>query len=227
VQGVQASKWFTITVTGRDSHTGATNFENRSDALLTSAKMILRSHQVATQLSGLASTGLLHIEPGSTNTVPGVVTFSLDLRSSQDTLLSTMEDMLRNDFEKIAKGEDVGSVNVGCTRGRGCTVSWKVDSDAKVALFDEECIQCIEKGSEALFTEEATTLTRRMYSGAGHDSVHTSSRVPTAMIFVPCREGLTHNPAEYCSPDDCGNGAQVLLNAVLEYDRLRASKAGK
>ncbi|KAF2787338.1 amidase, partial [Melanomma pulvis-pyrius CBS 109.77] len=226
VQGVQASRWFTITVTGRDSHTGATNFENRSDALLTSAKMILRSHQVATQFSSLASTGLLNIEPGSTNTVPGVVTFSLDLRSNEDKNMEAMEELLRSDFKKIANDEDVGTVNAGCTRGRGCTVSWRVDSNAKVAQFDEECIQCIEKGSEALFVDEAAALTRRMYSGAGHDSVHTSTRVPTAMIFVPCREGLTHNPAEYCSPEDCGNGAQVLLNAVLGYDRLRATKAG-
>ncbi|KAF7545217.1 hypothetical protein G7Z17_g9359 [Cylindrodendrum hubeiense] len=225
VEGVQASKWFTITVTGRDSHTGATNFENRSDALLTSAKMILRSHQVATQFSSLASTGLLSLKPGSTNTVPGVVNFSLDLRSSEDRNIDEMEKILREDFEKIARDEDVASINAGCTRGRGCTVSWKVDSDAKVANFDKECIECIEKGSEALFGQKAASLTRRMYSGAGHDSVHTSTRVPTAMIFVPCKEGLTHNPAEYCSPEDCGNGAQVLLNAVMRYDMLRSVKA--
>ncbi|KAH8665437.1 hypothetical protein BGZ61DRAFT_366609 [Ilyonectria robusta] len=224
VQGVQASKWFTITVTGRESHTGATNFENRSDALLASAKMILRSHQVATQFSSLASTGLLNLKPGSTNTVPGVVTFSLDLRSSNDKNIDLMEKMLQEDFEKIAKDEEVGAINAGCTRGRGCTVSWQVDSDAKVAKFDEECIECIEKGSEALFGQAAASLTRRMYSGAGHDSVHTSTRVPTAMIFVPCREGLTHNPAEYCTEEDCGNGAQVLLNAVLRYDQLRSMK---
>jgi acetylornithine deacetylase/succinyl-diaminopimelate desuccinylase-like protein len=62
-----------------------------------------------------------------------------------------------------------------------------------------------------------------MYSGAGHDSVHTSTRVPTAMIFVPCREGLTHNPAEYSSPEDCANGAQVLLGAVLRFDKIRGA----
>ncbi|KAH6877072.1 hypothetical protein B0T10DRAFT_520522 [Thelonectria olida] len=225
VEGVQASKWFTITVTGRDSHTGATNFENRSDALLTSAQMIVRSHQVATEFASLASTGLLSLEPGSTNTVPGVVTFSLDLRSSEDAKIAEMEKILRQDFERIAKGETVGTVTAGCTRGLGCQVSWKVDSDAKVANFDAECIQCIEKGSEALFGANAASLTRRMYSGAGHDSVHTSTRVPTAMIFVPCREGVTHNPTEYCSPEDCGNGAQVLLNAVLRYDKLRSTKA--
>ncbi|KAK1516772.1 hypothetical protein CPAR01_16388 [Colletotrichum paranaense] len=224
VQGVQASKWFTITVGGRDSHTGATNFENRSDALLTSAQMILRSHQVATEFKSLASTGLLSLEPGSTNTVPGVVTFSLDLRSSENENINKMEEILRRDFESIARGEHVGTVTAGCTRGRGCTVSWKVDSDAKVANFDKDCIECIEKGSESLFGEQAGSLTRRMYSGAGHDSVHTSTMVPTAMIFVPCREGITHNPTEYCSPTDCGNGAQVLLNAILRYDHYRSTK---
>jgi acetylornithine deacetylase/succinyl-diaminopimelate desuccinylase-like protein len=159
--------------------------------------------------------------------VPGVVTFSLDLRSTKDENMVRMEEMLRGDFEKIANdaGEEVGTVNLGCTQGKGCTVSWRVDSNAKVAQFDEQCIQCIEKGSEALFAEKATSLTRRMYSGAGHDSVHTSTRIPTAMIFVPCREGLTHNPAEFCSPEDCGNGAQVLLNAVLGYDKLRGLRS--
>lgn len=52
-------------------------------------------------------------------------------------------------------------------------------------------------------------------------SVFTSKRVPTAMIFVPCRDGLSHNPSEYCNPEDCGNGAQVLLRSVLKYDQLR------
>lgn len=186
--------------------------------------MILRSHQVATEFKSLASTGLLSLEPGSTNTVPGVVTFSLDLRSSEDENINEMEEILRRDFESIAKGESVETVTAGCTRGRGCTVSWKVDSDAKVANFDKDCIECIEKGSESLFGEQAVSLTRRMYSGAGHDSVHTSTRVPTAMIFVPCREGITHNPTEYCSPADCGNGAQVLLNAVLRYDHFRSTE---
>jgi len=56
-------------------------------------------------------------------------------------------------------------------------------------------------------------------------SVYTSRRAPTSMIFVPCRDGVSHNPSEYCSPEDCGNGAQVLLGAMLRYDRLRAERA--
>lgn len=222
VEGVQASRWFTIKVHGRDSHTGATDFANRSDALLAATKMILRSHQVASAHNSLASTGLLSVAPGSTNTVPGLVTFSLDLRSSSDETMSTMEDILRADFEKMANGHDVAGLNSGCTMGLPCKVSWSVDQSANAAKFDPNCIACIEEGAYALFGSDSPSLTQRMYSGAGHDSVHTSKRVPTAMIFVPCREGLTHNPAEYSSPEDCHNGAQVLLNSVLRFDRLRA-----
>jgi hydantoinase/carbamoylase family amidase len=223
VEGVQASRWFTITVHGRESHTGATDFANRSDALLASAKMILRSHQVATANNALASTGLLSLTPGSTNTVPGFVKFSLDLRSSSDETMSAMEETLRTDFEKIAQGHEVGDLNTGCTTGLPCKVSWSVDQSAKVAQFDSECISCIEESANDWFGSDSQSLTRRMYSGAGHDSVHTSTRVPTAMIFIPCREGLTHNPAEYSSPEDCAIGAQVLLSSVLKFDKLRGT----
>ncbi|KAH7020691.1 uncharacterized protein B0I36DRAFT_251662 [Microdochium trichocladiopsis] len=220
VQGVQAMRWFTITVTGRDSHTGATNFENRADAMLAAAKMIVRSHQVATQFQGLASTGLLTVHPGSTNTVPGVVTFSLDLRADADPKMDAMEAALRADFAAIAAGTE--TFTDSCTCGRGCAVSWQTTARAPVARFDDDCLRCIEEGAEDLFgAAQAAALTRRMYSGAGHDSVHTSTRVPTAMIFVPCRDGVTHNPTEYTAPEDCGNGAQVLLNAVLRFDAAR------
>jgi hydantoinase/carbamoylase family amidase len=224
VEGVQASRWFTIGVQGRDAHTGATDFANRSDALLASTKMILRSHQVATAHKSLASTGLLSLAPGSTNTVPGLVKFSLDLRSSSDETISVMERTLRSEFEQIAQGLEVGALNAGCTAGLPCKVSWSVDQSAKVAQFDSKCISCIEDSANAMLDPEGPSLIRRMFSGAGHDSVHTSTRVPTAMIFVPCREGLTHNPAEYTSPEDCGNGAQVLLGSVLRFDRLRGAQ---
>lgn len=73
VEGAQAYKWFIITVKGRDCHTGTTDFRNRSDAMLTAAKLILHSHNKATELGCLASTGILTLKPGSTNTVPGFV----------------------------------------------------------------------------------------------------------------------------------------------------------
>lgn len=68
-------------------------------------------------------------------------------------------------------------------------------------------------------------LIRSMASGAGHDSVYASRHCPTSMIFVPCREGISHNPTEWASPEDCEIGAQVLLQSVLKYDQLRQKMA--
>ncbi len=65
-------------------------------------------------------------------------------------------------------------------------------------------------------------LAREMTSGAGHDSVYASRRCPTSMIFVPCRNGVSHNPEEYASPEDCAIGAEVLCQSVVRYDRMRA-----
>lgn len=224
VEGAQAYKWFTITVRGRDCHTGTTEFQNRSDAMLTAAKLILHSHNKARADGCLASTGILKLRPGSTNTVPGWVQFSLDIRSREDATLSKLEEALKKDFERIANGEDVSGVNAQGTKGRGCTVEWQLDTDSPATKFYEDCIKCVEESAKSMLGTNAGGQVRRMTSGAGHDSVYTSRHAPTAMIFVPCREGISHNPAEYCSPEDCGNGAQTLLGAMLRYDRYRAEK---
>ncbi|KAG9229591.1 carboxypeptidase-like protein Ss [Amylocarpus encephaloides] len=224
VEGVQAYKWHTITVNGRDCHTGTTDFQNRSDAMLTAAKLILHSHNRASEAGCLASTGILTLKPGSTNTVPGVVQFSLDIRSKEDAALLQLEETLKSEFSKIAQGEEIGGLNARGTKGRGCTVKWQLDTDSPATTFHEDCIKCVEESvSDMLGTSEGPNV-QRMTSGAGHDSVYTARRAPTSMIFVPCRDGISHNPAEYCSQEDCGNGAQVLLGAMLRYDRLRASR---
>lgn len=222
---VQAYRWHTITVQGRDCHTGTTDFSSRSDAMLTAAKMILHSHRLATKHSSLASTGILTLQPGSTNTVPGTVSFSLDIRTGDDGRLLRMEQELKEDFERIARGEDVGGLNQGGTQGRGCNVEWRLDAPSAAIRFDPDCIRCVEESAQSFLGPQAHSLVQRMTSGAGHDSVFASKRVPTSMIFVPCRDGISHNPAEYCAPEDCANGAQVLLGAVLRYDRLRAKSS--
>lgn len=225
VEGAQAYRWHSITVQGKDCHAGTTDFSNRSDALLTAAKLILHSHRLATVYGRcLASTGVLELKPGSTNTVPGYVKFSLDIRSEEDKRLLQFEEQLKVDFEKISQGADLGGLNAGIVQGNGCKVDWTLDSPSKAVRFSEECIQCVVDSAGELFGEDAAQLTQKMISGAGHDSVFTSQRCPTSMIFVPCREGISHNPAEYCAPSDCANGAQVLMGAVLRYDGLRAAR---
>jgi hydantoinase/carbamoylase family amidase len=224
VKGVQAYKWFTIEVHGRDTHTGTTPFERRSDALLAASKMILFSHRSATRNGARASTGILVLEPGSTNTVPGYVRFSLDVRAPADEAVDAVEAECRQAFEAIAKGDDVDGLNKDGTDGLPCTVDFKVDSVSPAIKFHDDCISCVREASKGVFGAETESLTKEMISGAGHDSVYTSYVCPTSMIFIPCRDGVSHNPTEYSSPEDCGIGAQILLQSVLRYDKLRATK---
>lgn len=175
VEGAQAYKWFTITVKGRDCHTGTTDFSNRSDALLTAARMIVNSHTRASEMGCLASTGVLSLKPGSTNTVPGFVQFSLDIRSPQDEKVEKLEEVLRSDFDLIAKGETVGGEELKGTKGRSCAVEWRLDSDTKATKFDEECIKCVEESASGMLGSRANKQVKRMTSGAGHDRYVPSS----------------------------------------------------
>ncbi|QSZ33106.1 hypothetical protein DSL72_002691 [Monilinia vaccinii-corymbosi] len=108
-----------------------------------------------------------------------------------------------------------------------------MDADSPATYFNEDCIRCVEESAgdfigTAFDTGDqpgvASNTFMRMVPGAGHDSVYISRHAPTPMIFLPCRDGVSHNPAESCSTEDCRNGAQVLLGALLRYDRMRASK---
>lgn len=231
VKGVQAYKWFTLTVSGRDAHTGATSFQHRADALLTASKMILASHRIAHRHKALASTGILTLQPGSTNTVPGRVQFSLDIRSPRNETVDAVEAECKKAFEQIAAGEDVEGVNAGCAESdRSCSVEWRTDFVSPATYFHEDCILCVSGAGKDLCGEDNVdglnigSWGKFMTSGAGHDSVYTSKHCPTCMIFVPCRDGVSHNPAEYSSPEACADGTNVLLGAVLRFDKLRSQR---
>ena len=231
VQGVQAYKWFTVTVKGRDSHTGATSFQHRADALLTASKMILASHKIAARHKALASTGILNLRPGSTNTVPGFVQFSLDVRSPLDETVEAVEKDCVAAFSAIAAGENAEGVNDGThPSDRHCNVEWRTDFVSPATHFHNDCISCVQQaggdlcGGGEVSGKDIGSWGKLMTSGAGHDSVYTNKRFPTSMIFVPCRDGVSHNPAEYSSPEACGDGANVLMGAVLRYDKLRAER---
>lgn len=187
-----------MTVQGADCHTGTTDFQNRSDAMLTAAKLILHSHNRASELRCLASTGILTLKPGSTNTVPGWVQFSLDIRSREDAVLAKFQKVLESEFAQIAAGEDIGGVNALGTKSRNCTVDWQLDADSPATKFHEDCIKCVEASAANLFGTDSKGRVQRMTSGAGHDryvntisfvwplvltssSVYTSRRAPTSM----------------------------------------------
>ncbi|KAI0148438.1 hypothetical protein GGR57DRAFT_240808 [Xylariaceae sp. FL1272] len=202
VLGVQAYRWFTVQVDGRDAHTGTTPLANRGDAMLLAARLITHSHRLAPQHAGLASTGILTLEPGSTNTIPGCVKFSLDIRAPADETVDALETDLKRDFARLAAGKNVGGLLDGSVPGsEPLHVSWRSDSDSPATRFHPSCIDAVRASAVAVTGDEG--LVREMTSGAGHDSVYASRRCPTSMIFVPSRRGVSHNPEEYTAPEDC------------------------
>ncbi|GLA46499.1 hypothetical protein AnigIFM63604_010582 [Aspergillus niger] len=221
VTAVQAYRWFRLTIFGRDTHTGTTAFEHRADALYAFARMMVRAREVASSHGCLASVGIVEAKPGSVNTVPGTVSFTLDIRGPESELVQVVEDQLRKEFDSIAAEEGKGI-------GKPCRVEWTLDFDSPAVKFHPDCIECVQQSAEAVVSDvnaaEPKSLMRTIMSGAGHDSVFTSKRVPTSMIFVPCKDGLSHHPEEFCSADDCATGASVILQAVIRYDQKRFSK---
>jgi beta-ureidopropionase / N-carbamoyl-L-amino-acid hydrolase len=202
VTGVQGMRWYEVTVKGQEAHTGSTPMLMRKNALLGAARMIEAIHQVALRhLPGVATVGLIENRPNSRNVVPGEVFFTVDLRHPDEAALDRMEKDYRSALPEIAAAE-------------------KLELDEKriwicpVVNFDPRLIECVKFGAE-----KSGFSTREMASGAGHDSCYVARVAPTTMIFVPCAGGLSHNEEESTSFDECSAGAQVLLNAVVEYDR--------
>ena len=201
VTGVQGMRWYEVTVTGQESHTGATPMGLRKNALLASARMIDAIDQVGmAHLPGVASVGLIENRPNSRNVVPGEVFFTVDLRHPDEKILDQMEAAMREALPQIA-GEAHVTFEEKCI--------WK----SPAVKFAAELIECVRAG-----TAQAGYKSRDMASGAGHDAAYIARVAPTTMIFVPCLGGISHNEAESTTLEECGAGAQVLLNAVLAHD---------
>ncbi len=205
VTGVQGMRWYEITVRGQEAHTGATPMGLRKNALLGAARMVEAVHQVGmAHLPGVASVGLLENRPNSRNVVPGEVFFSVDLRHPDDKVLDQMEAEYRAAVEKIAAD-------------LGLEIEEKRIWISPAVKFAAPLIECVREGAS-----QAGYTMREMASGAGHDAAYIARVAPTTMIFVPCLGGISHNEAESSTLEECGAGAQVLLNAVLSYDRTLA-----
>ncbi len=202
VTGVQGMRWYEVTLRGQESHTGATPMGLRKNALLGAARMIEAIHQVGmAHLPGVASVGLIENRPNSRNVVPGEVFFTVDLRHPDESVLDRMEHAYQAVLPKIA-----GELKLEIEEKR----IW----NSPAVKFAPELIECARKGAA-----QAGFSTREMASGAGHDAAYIARVAPTTMIFVPCLGGISHNEAESTTLEECGAGAQVLLNAVLDYDR--------
>lgn len=223
VEGVQAYVWQTVTLTGRDCHTGTTAFEHRSDALYAAARLMVSMRKQAQRHGGLASVGIIKADPGSVNTVPGLVKMSVDLRHHDDDALAKMVANIQRHFtesnQKHQAMQDQRGNKTPAVQGQ-----WEEDFRSNAVKFQPEAVDCVEAAAVDILGKASNgeeSAMRRMTSGAGHDSVFASRRCPTAMIFVPCKDGVSHHPEEWCEKEDCAIGASVLMGAVLRFDQKR------
>lgn len=208
VTGIQGMRWYDAEVVGREAHTGTTPMNRRCDALVAVGLMIAAIEEVAVSLGGLGTVGIINSLPQSTNTIPGEVSFSIDLRHTDENKVDELEAAVFKKLEEIAKSRDV-------------TFSHSMKWTSPALHFDSECQKALEMSAK----HEKMSY-RTLQSGAGHDSGYTSYVCPTAMLFIPCREGISHNPAEYSSQEQCAKGVSVLLGGVLRYDDVLAEKNG-
>ncbi len=199
VQGALGQRWFDVEITGQDSHAGPTPMELRKDALLAASRLVIETNRVARTYpdNARATVGHLRVSPNSRNVVPGAVNMTLDVRNAKDeTLLAMVEDLKRS--------------------ARAIEAECRVVIELKEVLyfapshFDPKLIDSVRASAKALGFS-----CRDIVSGAAHDAVHLNRVAPTAMIFVPCEGGLSHNELENARPDEIAAGASVLINAMV------------
>jgi N-carbamoyl-L-amino-acid hydrolase len=154
----------------------------------------------------VGTVGMLEVKPGSPNVIPGEVFLTIDLRDPEPAVLDRVE-------RDITEAADLTAAELGLEVG--LQRIWTQPPQP----FDAGCIASVREAARV-----SGFTTRDMISGAGHDAAYVARVAPTAMIFVPCRDGISHNEVEYSSKEQCAAGAQVLLQAVLDYDRKLAER---
>jgi N-carbamoyl-L-amino-acid hydrolase len=200
VLGALGQRWFDVTITGQDSHAGPTPMETRKDALVAASRLVLEVNRIATTFPDYArgTVGFMQVKPNSRNVVPGEVRTTVDLRNAKDSTLSSMVAELKKCIEKIEKE----------TR---TTIAAKEVVYFPPSEFAPDLVDSVRSGSKALGYSH-----RDMVSGAAHDAVYMARIAPTAMVFVPCEGGISHNEIENARPEDLAAGCNVLLQAVLK-----------
>ena len=201
VLGALGQRWFDVTITGQDSHAGPTPMETRKDALLAASRVVIEVNRIATTFPDYArgTVGSLQVKPNSRNVVPGEVRMTVDFRNAKDATLSSMVEELKRRIVAIAAD---------------CRVA--IDLNEVVYFppseFAPDLVASVRAGSKKFGYSY-----RDIVSGAAHDAVYMARIAPTAMVFVPCEGGISHNEFENARSEDLAAGCNVLLHAVVEH----------
>jgi N-carbamoyl-L-amino-acid hydrolase len=199
VEGALGQRWFDVEIIGQDAHAGPTPMALRKDALLAASRLVIQVNRVARDYpdNARATVGHLRVSPNSRNVVPGRVNMTLDIRNARDETLSALVDDLQRSARLIA---------AEC----GVIIDIREVLYFPPSAFDAKLVDSVRSAASALGLS-----CRDIVSGAAHDAVHINRIAPTAMIFIPCEGGLSHNELENATPEHVAAGANVLLNAIV------------
>ena len=200
VLGALGQRWFDVNITGQDSHAGPTPMETRKDAMLAAARLTVEVNRIATTFPDYArgTVGHMIVKPNSRNVVPGAVSMTVDLRNAKDSTLSAMAQDLEKTIREIEKQ----------TR---TSITLKEVVYFPPSEFAPDLVSSVREGARGFGFSH-----RDIVSGAAHDAVYMARIAPTAMIFVPCEGGISHNEIENARPEDIAAGCNVLLQTVLK-----------
>ena len=199
VDSGQGVLWYDGRITGFESHAGSTPMPLRRDALATLAEIVLAMESIATQHGprAVGTIGEAVIAKPSRNVIPGEIAFTVDCRSADAAIMDALDKQLRTAAAEIAVRRKVDVA---------LDLVWRKPP----THFDPKLVDAVESASKALGYSH-----RRITSGAGHDACNLNTIMPAAMVFVPCKDGVSHNELEDATQADCTAGANVLMHTVL------------
>lgn len=195
VEGIVGIRRYTVTFRGYANHAGTTVMARRQDALVAAAPFLLAVQEIAVEHDIVGTVGKLDVDPGAPNVIPGRVEVHVEIRALEAETLDAVEAALRERAEAMGAAEFTSVTSKPAVKA------------------DERLVNAIEEACRALELSY-----RRMPSGAGHDAMNMAFLCPMGMLFVPSQGGVSHSPDEYTEPDDCVNGARVLLEALVRLD---------
>jgi N-carbamoyl-L-amino-acid hydrolase len=207
VEGIVGIWRWDVTIDGFANHAGTTAMSRRKDALVSAAKFIQMVNTVVRATPGrqVGTVGHLELTPNAPNVIPGHVLLSLELRDLDAAKIDALHKRIEREAQAIGRAD-------------GTTFAFAPTTDHMPALSTPSVRAVIEKSAKSL---GLTTL--HLPSGAGHDAQSMARIGPMGMIFVPSVGGISHSPKEFTKPHDVTNGANVLLQTVLELDRAASA----
>jgi N-carbamoyl-L-amino-acid hydrolase len=199
VDSGQGVLWYDGKILGFESHAGSTPMPLRRDALATLSEIVLAVESIAKQHgpNAVGTVGEAVIAKPSRNVIPGEIAFTVDCRSSDDAIMDALDRDLRAAIKEIAARRKVEAT---------LDLVWR----KAPTHFDPKLVDAVENAASVLGFSH-----RRITSGAGHDACNLNTVIPTAMVFVPCKDGVSHNELEDATQTDCAAGANVLMHTVL------------